>query len=667
MKTLQSTLKFMRTWCRSRAIELVSSEKVVVPHAVYDRKAGRRIIYMPLISAVNFFEWQRQGYHESAHLAPENLWHYDVMAILGKKKGIMLHDISNCLVDNLAERVDFQEYRGRAEILSSGRAAFAERLGEIMRKATNDPKHLMRSALLKWDTLNREKWMINFVFPPAHEEMQHLEELYQKTNDIKLDYIIDQIADSDDIRSNTNEMVELCLEIDSWLPSQNGKGGDGETDDKQATEAGDGTEDGSSEGTKGSAASGSDDKEGPEKAEKSSGTGAGDNKDSGAGDSVGSGEDSKPGDPNSTQQQGTSSESGDFSEQTPTPTGRVPTTATSAGSNFNPNDQGAGITKVVYTQAEVEALSQYNQDIERGIGNDMKENVREVHYELMQRGQRGAYTPCIKQEEIKIPSDCSFKRDKKDNIMDEVNKSTLDKTMRRHLQLRSTGRTVHGVKRGRLSSKNLHRLYHGGSQIQPAVFKRSENGKVKMDSAVSLLIDFSGSMGSGTNAIKYILAAASTVAFAEVLNGLRIKHEIIGFTHSPGRNIMYLLKEFNEKPLSKDNLAEKLSSHKIHQDHNADGEALQHTAERLMQMKERNKVLMVLSDGQPNGYWVGDGKQYLRTVVDDIENHSPIHLCSIGIKTSSVRKYYTNYQVIHKIEELAGAVLETLKRNLLTM
>ena len=59
MKTVESTRRFMRTWCTSRDIEVNESQLVKVPHAMYDRDNGRKIINLPLLSSVNFDEWQR--------------------------------------------------------------------------------------------------------------------------------------------------------------------------------------------------------------------------------------------------------------------------------------------------------------------------------------------------------------------------------------------------------------------------------------------------------------------------------------------------------------------------------------------------------------------------------------------------------------------------------
>lgn len=680
MKTLESTARFMRAWCQSRDIELISSEKVTVPHAVYDRKNNRKMIYMPLLSSLNFDEWQRVGYHEAAHLAPQNIWHYDVFNILKRRKGAMLHDIANCLVDNLAERVDFHEYRGRAEILSSARAALSPRLGEVMRTDKDNPMHSLRVALLKWDMLNREGWMMDYVSPPAHEEIPHLEALYQRTQDIKLDYIIDRIAASDDIAANTNELVALCLEIDSWIttPPQpeggQGQGGSGNQDDnghasEQGTEENSGEAEqeqaGGSAGDEGASEAASEGEDGLEGG--AGGAEAGDGEDEGTESSSGAGESAEQGDKGGAQQQSGASDSGTDSESPPERTGEAPTGGQSQGSNFNPEDEGAELTDVKYTQEELDAMQQYTEDLERDIGESVFASQREAYDAMYRKGRGKRYIPCSEQRVVRISEGSHYREEQKRDILRRLGMSTLDKQVRKHLQLRSTGRTVHGVKRGRLSGKNLHRLYNnGGNKVQPAVFKRREHGKVKMDSAVTLLVDLSGSMGNSPTSEKYNLAAASAISFTEVLNGLRIKHEIMGFTHSPGTHTIYMFKEFPEKPLTSDVLASRFASSRIYKDHNADGESVQFAAERLMQMNEKNKVLMVLSDGQPNGYWTGDGKHYLKEVVKDVEQHSPIHLCAIGIKSERVEHYYSNYEIVHDIEELAAAVIGTLKTNLLT-
>jgi cobalamin biosynthesis protein CobT len=666
MKTVESTRRFMRTWCRSRHIELVESGLVKVPHAVFEKTSGRKIIYLPLISSVNFDEWCRISYHESAHLAPKNLWHYKVMEALGKEKGQMTHEISNCIIDNLAERVDFKEYRGRARILSYARANFTDKLGEIMEMDTPDPHHILRSSLLKWDMINRESWMINFSAPVAHKSMPHLDAYFKAIDNMDLAMWLDKIECSDNEEENIKILVAIVKKIDDLLPKppevQDDKSNQENQKGNGVPEEGEGGEgefqEGSEADTGGGEGSEAADPSGEEESESSSQAGSSGDDDeagtSGNGDAAGQDEQSEAEGADSGG--GATSGSGSPGEQS--------NTEPSEGTGHNVQ-QSQGV-EVQYTASQKENLEEYNKDMDRPV--DVYANSVDQSSDYL-RSDLQYYIPCENQSRIEIPNrmpDSTYKDYRYRNIMRLCSESNLDKQVRRHLQLQVHGRTVHGVKRGKLSGKSLHRLYNGNIHQQPAVFKKQEHGKVKMDTALTLLCDMSGSMGSSPSSTKYNLAAASIIAMAEVLAGLRIKHEILGFTERPGDNVIYILKKFTDKIMSRDLLAKKFSANRIYQDYNTDGEALQYAAERLMRMKETNKVLMIMSDGMPAGRYKGDGAYYLQTVVDDIENNSPIHLCAIGIQSGSVKRFYKNVQVIDDMQDLTPAVLNTLKSNLLT-
>jgi cobalamin biosynthesis protein CobT len=276
------------------------------------------------------------------------------------------------------------------------------------------------------------------------------------------------------------------------------------------------------------------------------------------------------------------------------------------------------------------------------------------------------YIPYREKVITKISDTCDVRSGRKHHIMKHFKNSTLGKEVRKHLQLRSKGQVLHGVKRGRLSGKSLHRLYTTNA-AQPAVFKKSIHGKVKLDSAVTLLVDCSGSMGMTDRYDKYAIAAASAASLAQVVSGLRVKHEVLGFTEHRGWSELFIFKEFAERNLTPEQLINRFSSALVTQDHNTDGEQLQIAAERLMEIDVQNRVLIVLSDGRPAGRFHGNGLWYAKRVAEDIEKHSPIHLAGIGICDSAVKRIYKNCQVIHNMQQLAPAVLEVLKTNLLTM
>lgn len=88
-------------------------------------------------------------------------------------------------------------------------------------------------------------------------------------------------------------------------------------------------------------------------------------------------------------------------------------------------------------------------------------------------------------------------------------------------------------------------------------------------------------------------------------------------------------------------------------------------AERLLSRKEKNKVMIVLSDGQPAGNYGGSGSDYLRYICDKIETETPIQLHGIGIQSDAVGKFYKSNETIYNLSQLEPALLNVLKRNIL--
>ena len=596
------------------------------------------------------------------------MWHYDVVLEVQRLGGDMAREISNCLIDNLAERVDYHEYRGRARVLSSARSVLMPELRKVMDKETQDPRHHLRSALIKWDAINREQWMVNFSAPDVIGATGELDQYLQQINGLRTTEIINHIAKSKDIGRNKDALIELVLAIEALLPQQQG-GNDGtDPSPTENKEGADSPEQGEGTGSEGAEGSEQGSEETPSSDDGSSDD-AGESQTGGAEGNSEDGEGSESDDSGNASAEGgqpsASGESGVQQDGTPAPATASNTQGGDSGEGTRTQQSDGSATEVDYSATESQILSNYNKDLDREP--DKADNMHEVVHEYYESNTQ-FYLPHPEQRYVKVPvlKEGQYNRDRCRYIAALCEQSRLDRKLRKYLQLKAQGRTVHGVKRGRISGKSLHRLYNNTEQLQPRVFKKHEFGKVKTDSACTLLVDLSGSMGMGSTARKYCLAAASAIAFAEVLVGLRIKHEILGFTEHTRTNEIYQFKLFEDKPVSKDNLAKKFSWHHIEQDHNTDGEALQYAAERLMRMKEQNKVLMVMSDGMPAGHFRGSGAYYLHQVVDDVENHSPIHLCGIGIDSSAVRNFYSNSQVIRNIDELPAAVLETLKSRLIS-
>jgi nitric oxide reductase activation protein len=156
----------------------------------------------------------------------------------------------------------------------------------------------------------------------------------------------------------------------------------------------------------------------------------------------------------------------------------------------------------------------------------------------------------------------------------------------------------------------------------PHIFKKNIINEGKNEIAIALLIDHSGSMQGE----KILNAQKAAILFGEVLNALDLIFAIYGWTdipfydvylmqtlrrttnnlplvnieYYPGINpeifTVFCYKEFNE---SYESSKQKLGMVRALCD-NSDHNAVEFVTAKLLQTKKRIKILMVLSDGQPN-------------------------------------------------------------------
>jgi hypothetical protein len=242
-----------------------------------------------------------------------------------------------------------------------------------------------------------------------------------------------------------------------------------------------------------------------------------------------------------------------------------------------------------------------------------------------------------------------------DQITHRLGKSTVSKRIKRYLKIVSKDGYNYGQKKGKLHVKNMHRIY--GASEEPRIFKQKDRALLKTDTAVSLLLDCSGSMRGS----RYWTGAACCVAIHQTLLDLRIVHEILGFSEYH-KLWTYYFKTF-EQNMSSEKLIRGFSSSNINLRENADGESVLYAAERLQERKEGHKLLIVLSDGHPAGTYTGNGYWYLKVVTNAVEA-SGIDLMGIGIQTTSVREFYNHNYVVNKITDLDTVLFEHLKKAL---
>jgi cobaltochelatase CobT len=202
------------------------------------------------------------------------------------------------------------------------------------------------------------------------------------------------------------------------------------------------------------------------------------------------------------------------------------------------------------------------------------------------------------------------------------------------------------------------------------------------DTVVTLLLDNSGSMRGRPITV----AAMCADILARTLERCNVKVEILGFTTRawkggqsrerwladgkpvmPGRlnDLRHIIYKAADSPWrrARRNLGLMMREGLLKE--NIDGEALIWAHNRLLARPEQRRILMVISDGAPvddSTLSVNAGnylERHLRSVIEQIENRSPVELIAIGIG-HDVTRYYRRAVTIVDAEQLGGVMTEKL-------
>ena len=207
---------------------------------------------------------------------------------------------------------------------------------------------------------------------------------------------------------------------------------------------------------------------------------------------------------------------------------------------------------------------------------------------------------------VEVPQDIKIKARKlrKDFEKIFINKVTINSKNR---------------KRGVLDTTALWKIGNNDYSI----FKK--NGKpCDTDYAFYVLIDASGSMGG----VKYKEAYKAASTLEESLNGF-VPLKICEFDMSGGKVNHYVVKDFNDKKGG--NASWTYFNHNYSKSGNMDGYNIRVALQELKQRKERKKVLIILSDGQPCGDYVYYGSLAMADVKNAIREgrKDGIHIFNI--------------------------------------
>lgn len=238
---------------------------------------------------------------------------------------------------------------------------------------------------------------------------------------------------------------------------------------------------------------------------------------------------------------------------------------------------------------------------------------------------------------------------------------------------------VGGREVGRLDSRRFAAVMAGRTNV----FKERTD-RAEIDTALTVLVDLSGSMGRGSKAY---VARDCVMAIAEALDRTGVAYEVVGFDNRRtlprgwaddiARAKAAGVKLARWEPLDmtifkafEDRLFEaKGGLYAIPEfvgGENTDGEAVLMAYSRLKARTERRKVLLTLSDGSPScrtDHYVAL-QQHLRTAIETLRKDGCACL-GVGIQDDSVAQYYPEYVVVNSLADLAGEALGLLSKQLL--
>lgn len=614
------------------------------PHA-----SKYRVITLPPPSAVAADRYWYYCFHELGHLLKEMDWSYGwLLEALNEAQNELALSLANIILDNVEEANFFGLYEGVDDILDSGRANFTLEHYLGIKDAQwedvqeNDPVSSLVYAVLFEDMEQRKTWMGTHMetLPSEAVTDKFLKKMTRAVREVDYYGRVGDIIHQHDPGKATLDLVNDLLDILDIPPVPPPEGsGEGEGEGEGGGEPCKACE-GSGKGDDGEPCEvcGGSGKE-PKKCTTCRGEGEG-----------------KDGEP--------CEDCGGTGKEPPPPPEEMRESTKDQDDAMGNDGKGFDFDmKGVDLSADglKEVLAKINEQMTKRLDRDKGQKDR-IRGWARHESSVAEYTPWAKNNiHVLEKTHTRFRPKLRVAIESALGDSSVSKQVSKYLKAMVSESYTYGQRRGKIHQKNLHKVITGkvSPGVPPPIYKRRNTSVLKTDSAVSLLLDCSGSM-SGS---KYAIGAACCVAISETLTSIGVPHEILGFSEQSTLE-SYIFKNFGTT-FTKDKTMNVMAHSSVSLSNNADGESVMWAAERLLMRKESRKLLIVLSDGMPAGSFSGNGNAYLKHVCNMIEEESPIDLVGIGIATTAVRSFYKDNVVVHNPKELDATLFSVLKKFLI--
>ena len=149
----------------------------------------------------------------------------------------------------------------------------------------------------------------------------------------------------------------------------------------------------------------------------------------------------------------------------------------------------------------------------------------------------------------------------------------------------------------------------------------------------------------------------------EVLSRTGVPFSIVCFTYDDGKPIHYILKDFTDR-VRVDSMECAFSAVANKMCDNSDGESVIWAYQQIIRRQEKRKIIITLSDGAPACPTRGC-YQFTKRVISQIEKEKRVEVYGVGILDDSVKYFYKNNVVIHRPEDLEGALINVIKNKIL--
>lgn len=221
----------------------------------------------------------------------------------------------------------------------------------------------------------------------------------------------------------------------------------------------------------------------------------------------------------------------------------------------------------------------------------------------------------------------------------------------REIKTYNTGGKQPGLESGRIDRKAVYRY-----KYDPNIFYKNTYKQLESDLAFGIVLDISGSMwGKGIENGRITM-----IVLHETLKALGINHSIIGHT-SDGEYQCTIerYQSFREDKTYNTRKNYALANLEA-QSGNCDSASLFYMEKALLRARNRDKICVIFSDGQPTECTGTD----LREQVRQMERNG-IKVIGIGINFPEIADYYKDYANGKNLPEMLNIVTDILKEYIL--